>query len=169
VWQQPDEFGLQALKNHPHYTALLPNDLCAGVQFMIQTYRGDRQRQQRLWRPVKAQLKDWKKTYRQLRCQPPYGPILSYRDGREFLIIRQKRIDAPPFTHRLRGKSREIYLFCRTHRSLERIVARFAPLTEGQVLPFLRMMVDKRLMFAENGRYLSLAASRCSDAAAQEG
>jgi uncharacterized Fe-S cluster-containing radical SAM superfamily protein len=60
-------------------------------------------------------------------------------------------------THRLTGKSRAIYLFCSRHRSLKRIVGQFPTLSEDKILPFLRMMVDKKVMFEENGRYLSLA------------
>jgi hypothetical protein len=55
------------------------------------------------------------------------------------------------------GTSRAIYLFCQRHRSLKRILAHFPGIAEDKIVPFLRMMVDKRLMFEENGKYLSLA------------
>jgi hypothetical protein len=57
------------------------------------------------------------------------------------------------------GTSRAIYLFCQTHRSLVRILDHFPEVPEEKVLPFLKMMVDKQLMFEEHGRYLSLAVS----------
>jgi hypothetical protein len=60
-------------------------------------------------------------------------------------------------THKLKGTSREIYLFCEKKRPLSRILARFPRFGEGQIGPFLQMMVDKRLMFNEGDRYLSLA------------
>ena len=60
-------------------------------------------------------------------------------------------------THRLRGDSRSLYLFCQTQRSIAEMIARFPRFTEDQILAFLRMMVDKRLMFTEGDRYLSLA------------
>jgi len=60
-------------------------------------------------------------------------------------------------THRLNGTSREIYLFCETQRTLSSISSRFSGLGEEKILPFLRMMVDKKLMFNEKDRYLSLA------------
>ena len=37
------------------------------------------------------------------------------------------------------------------------IVERFAGFGEEKILPFLNMMVDKRLMFREGERFLSLA------------
>jgi hypothetical protein len=60
-------------------------------------------------------------------------------------------------THRLRGPSREIYLYCETSRGLKQILHRFPGLGEDKVLPFLNMMLDKGLMFREGNRYLSLA------------
>jgi hypothetical protein len=89
--------------------------------------------------------------------KPGFEPILSFRDGRRFLIIWERRLDDEPMTHRLRGTSRAIYLFCDTQRSMAEIVARFPQFGEGRIRPFLRMMVDKRLMFSEGDRYLALA------------
>jgi len=36
-------------------------------------------------------------------------------------------------------------------------LAQFPGIAQDRIVPFLRMMVDKRLMFEENGKYLSLA------------
>ena len=60
-------------------------------------------------------------------------------------------------THRLRETSRGIYLFCEENRSLRDILQRYPGFGEEKVLPFLAMMVDKKLMFREGERYLSLA------------
>jgi hypothetical protein len=73
------------------------------------------------------------------------------------LIIRQRRLDGEPLTHRLEGTSRAIYLFCQKHRALQRIIDRFSSIPSDRIEPFLKMMVDKKLMFRENHRYLSLA------------
>ena len=44
--------------------------------------------------------------------------------------------------------------------SIQEMTLAFIPkIGEDKILSFLRMMVDKRLMFEENGRYLSLAVS----------
>lgn len=157
VWQNPAAFGLKAVFNHPNYAALFPPDVCRSMRFMIQSYRADRGYQKRLWQPVKKKVKAWNKTYAELHCGPSSSPILSFRDGVDFLIIRQRRPGAEPLTHRLVGTSRAIYLFCRRHRSLKAILGRFDRLGEDRAAPFLKMMVDNRLMFEENGKYLSLA------------
>lgn len=156
VWENPKEFGIRAVFNHPNYSALFPKEICRPLTFMIQGYRGDIGYQRKLWRPVREKIKAWKKTYSELH-QETREPILSFRDGREFLIIRQRHPGGQPFTHRLTGTSRAIYLYCQKHHSIQQIMEHFSGLTEDNVLPFLRMMTDKKLMFEEHGKYLSLA------------
>ncbi|MBW2018833.1 MAG: RiPP maturation radical SAM C-methyltransferase [Deltaproteobacteria bacterium] len=159
VWQDPRAFGLRAVFNHPNYAAIFPPDMFRSMRFMIQAYRGDLGHQRKLWQPVKKKVRAWKKAYAELHKRPSssYAPILGFRDGRDFLIIRQRRLNAEPLTHRLVGTSRAIYLFCQRHRSLKGILAHFPQIAEDKIVPFLRMMVDKKLMFEENGKYLSLA------------
>jgi len=157
VWQHPQTFGLKAVFNHPNYAAIFPPDIFRSIHFMIQAYRGDLGHQRRLWQPVKKKIRDWKRAYAEIHKGLSHTPILSFRDGRDFLIIRQKRFKAEPLTHRLVGTSRTIYLFCQKHRSLKSIQTHFPGLAEDRVVPFLRMMIDKKLMFEENGKYLSLA------------
>jgi hypothetical protein len=127
------------------------------MTFMIQAYRGDRQYQHKLWQPVKEAIKRWEKDYKALHMNPFSPPILTYRDGRHFLIIRHRRPGQDPMTHRLVGPSRSIYLFCCKHRSAKRILTHFPKIGEDKLLPFLKMLVDKKVMFEERGRYLSLA------------
>jgi hypothetical protein len=157
VWQDPQAFGLKAVFNHPNYAAIFPPDIFRSMRFMIQAYRGDLGHQRKLWQPVKKKVRAWKKSYAELHKGPSRTPILSFRDGRDFLIIRQKRFEAEPLTHRLVGTSRAIYLFCQRHRSLKSILGHFPGVPEDRIVPFLSMMVDKKLMFEENGEYLSLA------------
>jgi hypothetical protein len=124
---------------------------------MIQAYRGDRTIQKKRWKPVRDKLAEWKKSYEALHCRPQKGPILSYRDGKEFLIIRQRRSGADSMNHRLVGASRQIYLWCEQPRSLAQIREAFPSFGGDQVDSFLAMMVDKKLMFSEGRKYLSLA------------
>lgn len=157
VWQDPRAFGIKTVSSHSNYAAIFPPDIFSSMNFMIQAYRGDLGLQKKIWQPVKKKVKAWKREYAELHKGPLRTPILSFRDGRDFLIIRQKRVGAESSTHRLVGTSRAIYLFCQRHRSLKRILAHFPGITEDRIVPFLRIMVDKRLMFEENGRYLSMA------------
>lgn len=157
VWQNSRTFGLRAVFNHPNYTVLFPRDISRSMHFMIQAYHGDLGYQRKLWEPVKKKVRAWKKAYAEIQKGSSHTRILSFRDGRDFLIIYQKRLKSEPLTHRLVGMSRRIYLFCQKHRSLKMILARFPAVAEDRIVPFLRMMVDKKLMFEENGKYLSLA------------
>jgi len=157
VWQKPQSFGIKAVANHRNYMALFPSHIYHTMNLLIQSYRGDVGYQKKLWRPVRIKVKKWQKDYRALQQGFSNSPVLSFRDGRDFMVIRQKRLNATPLTHRLVGTSRAIYLFCLRHRSLKRIVHGFPAAGEEKIVPFLKMMVDKRLMFEEQGRYLSLA------------
>ncbi len=156
VWRRPGEFGLSAVFNHPNYRALFPSSALQGASLVIQGYRGGRGEQKKLWRPVAERLRRWRREYQRLRARPLAGPILSYADGGDFMLIRERRVVGEPRTHRLTGPSRGIYLFCTTRRRLGAILERF-PLGEDKVLGFLRMMRAKRLMFSEGDRWLSLA------------
>ena len=157
VWQYPNLFGLNSVFNHRNYGRLFPPDVFKAMCFTIQSYRGDLGFQKKLWRPVKKKLKAWKKSYDELHKGPRHENILSFRDGRNFMIIRQKRLSSRPLTHRLEGTSRAIYLFCMQHRSLKRILVRFPSMDADKIEAFLKIMVNKKLMFQEDDHYLSLA------------
>ena len=124
---------------------------------MIQGYRGGVRVQHRLWKPVRHKVDAWGNDYQRLHRAPYSDPILGYEEGGDFIVIRQRRADGDDMTHRLRDTSRSIYLFCETQQPLGRILEQFPAFGEDRVLPFLEMMVDKRLMFREGDRFLSLA------------
>jgi len=157
VWKDPSAFGVKAVFNHPYYAVLFPADVVRSIPFMIQAYRGDIGHQRRLWKPVREKIRAWKKMYHAIHAGHGHSPILSFRDGGDFLMIRQKRADGEPLTHRLTGTSRAIYLHCQEHRPLKSLLAHFPRVAEDKMVPFLKMMVDKKLMFEENQYYLSLA------------
>jgi len=157
VWQYPDQYGIRVKGNHPHYGHLFPEKLNRQVRFMMQGYHGGVRHQHRLWAPVREKLSQWRAFYEQIHQDPGFHPVLSYRDGTDFLIIHERRLHQDDMTHRLTGSSRSIYLFCETQRPLKEIVERFPRFGQDQILGFLRMMVAKRLMFNEEDRYLSLA------------
>ncbi len=159
VWQHPQKFGIQAMYNHPNWSFLFPEDIRRNLPLMIQAYRGDLTYQKKIWKPVKKKIFDWKKQYAEIQRGAGDTALLSFRDGRDFIIIRQKRFRAEPAVHRLVGGSREIYLFCQKHRSIKAICSAFPDISDDTILKFLRMMVDKKLMFAEKNRYLSLAVA----------
>ncbi|MCF8063566.1 MAG: RiPP maturation radical SAM C-methyltransferase [Deltaproteobacteria bacterium] len=157
IQQFPRSYGIQRIFNHAHYRRLFPAPVLKTLVLMIQGYHGGVRRQHRIWRPVRDRVLAWQRAYESLHSSPRSGPILSFRDGGTFLIIRQRGLGGASMTHRLESPSREVYLFCDKSRSLPRILARFPRLGEDRLCPFLRMMVEKRLMYEEGDRYLSLA------------
>ncbi|MBU4388824.1 MAG: RiPP maturation radical SAM C-methyltransferase [Proteobacteria bacterium] len=159
VWQNPQQFGIKALYNHPRYADLLPQNI-SSMRFLIQAYRGDLRYQKKLWKPVKQRIKAWKMEYESLHNNSFFEPILSFLDGRDFLIIIQKQFNDRTLMHRLKGKSREIYLFCQHYRSIKKILEHFSELSDDKIISFLRIMVSKKLMFEENEKYLSLAVPK---------
>jgi hypothetical protein len=157
VWQDPNAYGIRSVFNHPNWRYLFPQEIFESVRFMIQAYRGDLGYQKKIWRPVEDKIKIWYNTYNGLTRRSGQSSALSLRDGRDFLIIRQRHHNAETINHRLVATSRSIYLFCAHHRSLKRIRKQFPDFSEDKIIAFLKMMTDKKLMFEENGRYLSLA------------
>lgn len=158
VWRHPEKFGIRTVYNHPNWSFLFPEDIYRTLPLMIQAYRGDLTYQKKIWRPVQKKIADWQKQYAEIQRGSSHAPILSYRDGRDFIIIRQKRFRAEPAVHRLVGASRRIYLFCGKHRPVKAIFSKFADQPQDKILKFLKVMVDKQLMFEEANRYLSLAS-----------
>ncbi|MBW1787240.1 MAG: RiPP maturation radical SAM C-methyltransferase [Deltaproteobacteria bacterium] len=157
VWQMPAAYGIERIRNHAYYDHLFPSSVVGKLQLMIQGYRGGVRVQHRLWKPVRHKVDAWGNDYRRLHRAPYSDPILGYEEGGDFIVIRQRRADGDDMTHRLRDTSRSIYLFCETQQPLGRILEQFPAFGEDRVLPFLEMMVDKRLMFREGDRFLSLA------------
>jgi ribosomal peptide maturation radical SAM protein 1 len=157
VWLEPGAHGIRMIQNHPYYKNLFPPEILGALTLMIQGYQGDLKAQKRLWRPVNQAVISWEKTYKALHRTPAKGPILSYRDGGNFLIIQERRHGRHDMTHRLRGTSRSIYLFCEENRGIEEILHRYPGFGQEKVLSFLGMMVENKLMFREGQRYLSLA------------
>lgn len=157
VFKAPQCFGIRLTGNDMRWKALFPVSVVEKMRLMIQGYRGGCGEQRRLWRPVLARLRHWNKNYGLLMNGPDPRPILGYQDGKDFLIITRRQILGTSDTHRLPQVSRRVYLYCRKSRSRERIQAQFPQLPADKVDGFLRMMLDRRLMFSENDRFLSLA------------
>jgi ribosomal peptide maturation radical SAM protein 1 len=156
---QPKQFGILNVANHPHYKQLLPDSLAESLCLMIKTYRGDRTKQKKLWRPVARELASWQERYRSLRKDPFPSPVLGYRDGGDFLLIRRRSENYQMETFRLKGPSRGIYLFCETRRTKAQILEEFPGLSSEQLQNFISHMVAKRLMFQEGEEVLSLAVN----------
>ena len=157
VWSDPGAFGLAKVGNHRNWAEIFPQAVFRRLPLVVQSGRGAAGAQRRLWRPVRTALRAWSRSYDLLRGGAEPEPILSSRDGGEFLILRERRRNGDAATHRLEGASRAIYLYCDHRRPLRRVIARFPSVPADRIAAFLRGMVAQRLMFEENAQFLSLA------------
>jgi hypothetical protein len=156
---QPEQFGIRRIANHPYYQRLLPDSLADSLCLMVKTYIGDRTKQTKLWRPVAREVANWQNLYDSLRRHHHPAPLLGYRDGGDFLLIRRRTKGYEMETFRLKGWSRAIYRFCETRRTLAQIRKKLPNFTSNQLEKFIAHMVGKRLMFREGKQVLSLAVN----------
>lgn len=155
VERTPRAFGIRAVVTHPHNRALFPKKVLDRLDLLIREYRGDRQLQRQQWRPVVAQVARWHRFHARRRGKT--APPLSFRDGGDFLIIRQELPGRATLHHRLQGVSRAIYLACDRPCSLKTLQERFPAISREQLTGFLNQLAGKRLLFREGDRCLALA------------
>jgi ribosomal peptide maturation radical SAM protein 1 len=154
VWQRPEDYGITSRRPHPWNRRLYPREILAQLNMLIDAGKGGRKRQQALWRPVRAKMKEWAEFHRQ---RTDSGPALSYRDGGEFLIIRQERPGQPVLHHRLHGLSRQLYLACAAPVSRKTLLKKSKSVTGQQLDAFLTDLERKRLLFRHGDDCLALA------------
>ncbi len=158
IYLNAKNFSIKGLLPHAKNSHLFPARILQELTTIISGYRGDRLQQRRLWKPVTEKLQLWQNFHRQ-RKDTAISP-LQYQDGGTFLIITQEQVDGPKLMHRLKGLSRQIYLFCCTPQRIAAVLSAF-PKISGPVLDnFLTEMLDKRLMFRGGERVLSLAVCK---------
>lgn len=154
VYQQPKSYGITPLP-HPINRQLFPKQIMAKLTCLIQDYRGDKQKQEKLWKAVREKVKQWRLFHENRTDQTRFA--LSYREGGSFIIIRQERTSGPPLRHTLKGVSRELYLFCMESKTVEEILEQFPSLSEEKLFPFLQSLHQKRILFFNNQKALALA------------
>jgi ribosomal peptide maturation radical SAM protein 1 len=162
VARDPQKFGITAVTAHSHNAKLFPAAILKKLDLLIKGYRGDRTLQRKIWKPVVHQVTQWQNYHRSRKTEAIHKPLLSYRDGGSFLIIKQETENGTILHHRLKGLSRQIYLFCTATRTREEIVAQFHPMSADKIIAFLADLNRKLLLFIDKDKYLSLAVRRKS-------
>ncbi len=154
VANDPKAYGITATVHHKKNRQLFPAELLQNMTMLIKSYRGDKGVQQKLWKPVHQKIQQWQDFHKSRESsQPP----LSYRDGGDFLLIRQERSNGAPLRHRLRGTSRKIYLFCRNIRSIDAIQTEFPQIKKATLHAFFNDLTAKKILFTEDDLFLALA------------
>lgn len=158
VEQDPHAYGISAITSHRGNRRLFPSRLLKGLTLLSNEYRGGRRLQRTLWRPVREKITAWQEFHRQRRS--PCSCPLSYRDGGSFLVVHQELPSSITLRHKLKGLSRAIYLFCEEIRTVTEVTQQFTETKESALLAFIHQLCQKRLMYRENDRILSLAVHR---------
>ncbi len=160
VHRSPGDYGISGVSPHKNNRALFPPGVLDGLEMLAMDYRGGQTAQRHLWRPVIGKIALWRR-FHEGRGESGQ-PALGYRDGGSFLIIRQELADGPPLQHRLRGLSREIYLFCGRIRTKAEVLRQFPPLSTADLDRFLAELRQKLLLFQEGEQVLALAIHQSS-------
>lgn len=150
---QPELFNIKNLRPHDNWYHLFPKELLRNAMPLILKYTSDRISQKALWKPVEQRLKLWNEQRKKTGRLKP----LTYRDGGDYLQIRQEMPSSEILTHRLNGLSRKIYLFCLEPVPLKAVFEHFNQKTHQEIHTFINGLVTKRLMFLHDGEVLSLA------------
>jgi ribosomal peptide maturation radical SAM protein 1 len=154
VAKDPGSYGILAVTQHAKNKHLFPKRILQNLNMLIKDYRGDRTIQRRQWKEVNRKIENWNRFHKE---RSPLQSPLSYRDGKNFLLIRQEQLNGPPLQHRLQGASRKIYLFCRKIRSFEEISQAFPNSKEATIRGFFQDLYNKKLVFLEGDQFLALA------------
>ena len=154
VENSPEDYGILAVTQHSKNKKLFPETLLKNLNMLIKDYRGDRTIQRKQWKEVVSKIEAWNVFHdKRNSSHPPLG----YRDGEKFILIRQEQHSGPTLQHRLQGASRKIYLFCRKIRSFDEICQEFPTIKEATLRSFFQDLYNKKLLFQENDKFLSLA------------
>ena len=157
VANDPKKFGIKAITDHPNNCRLFPRAVLKNMHLLVNGYRGDRGFQKNLWKPLVRMIGEWQNFHESRKESAIRKPLLAYRDGVSFLIIRQETEDGMVLNHRLQGLSRQIYLYCTEIRTKEEIAAEFQQMDFSKIQAFLDDLNRKRLLFTDDQKFLSLA------------
>ena len=157
VFQNPAVYGIKSIINHRNNRRLFPGRVLQDIKLLVHDYRGDRTSQRKIWRPFVQKVKLWQNYHAKRKTSGLARPLLFFRDGGSFLLIRQELADGTVLHHRLKNSSRQIYLFCTQVRTSAEIIAEFPVLPRQKIISFLADLKKKRLLFSDNDKFLALA------------
>ena len=156
----PKKFGIRAIVNHVNNIKLFPGEILKKLNLIVRDYRGDRSSQRKIWQPVFSKIKKWQEYHKKRKISAEHKPLLSYRDGGDFLLIRQELINGKVLNHKLKGSSRKIYLYCTEIRTDTELSEKFPTISQQDIHIFLADLMAKSLIFSDEGRHLALAVHR---------
>lgn len=152
-YDQADSFGLAQIQPFSMYAFLypFPPESVANLAYFFEYRYADGRDPNLYMQPVLDQVQEWKRNRA--------GDLTKRYGAQPELTLEDTRVAGAPLHYPLNGVEREIYDFCDEIQSGSGI-AEFASgrgAAPGFVDPFLRQLVDRRLMLREGNQYLSLA------------
>lgn len=160
IYNDIGAYSIGAIIPHAKTKLLFPKECYTSMTSLINGYRGDKGQQKKRWQPVRKKITEWQ-SFHKKRVNKQV-PALSYRDGANFLIIRQEKPNTATLHHRLRGLSKRIYLHAQIPTKKKTILEHFPQVSAQALETFIQEMCSKRLMFQENNLVLSLAVRQHS-------
>ena len=157
IHRDPKGYGIKAIVNHVNNFKLFPKSILTQMNLLVKDYRGDRTYQRKVWKPVLQKIITWQQYHEERRQDALQKPLLYYRDGGDFLLIRQELLDGKILHHRLKNTSRQLYLFCTQIRLENELFEKFSAVPPQKILSFLEDLKKKRILFSEKNKYLALA------------
>jgi radical SAM superfamily enzyme YgiQ (UPF0313 family) len=157
IHRDPQKYNIRAIVNHANNIKLFPKSILRHMNLLVKDYRGDRVYQRNIWKPVVQKIKKWQLYHEERKQNALQKPLLYYRDGGDFLLVRQELPDGKILHHRLKGTSRQIYLFCTDIRTEKEVCKKFPAVPPKKILFFLADLKKKRILFSEKNKYLALA------------
>jgi len=155
--QRPREYGLEITGPKPYYRLIYPSDEATLNDLAYQfDYRYDDGRKPETYiAALRESLEAWRNDF-------AAGSNLSYRRGPGFLLINDRRPGLGGCNYSLRETEAKIYLSCDGGATANAVwkallAAGEKEITFEDVEDFLRQMTELRLMYEEEGQYLSLA------------
>jgi ribosomal peptide maturation radical SAM protein 1 len=155
----PEMFPIANVRNSDVFKEAMPEETWKRVRLLDLSF--DRLASGTDWTPVQDAVREWAG-----RHAGRTAPMLCYQDGASFITITDERGE----DHRegfYDGLARDVYIYCMEIRSLSQIKCRFSDSDSAELQEALDLFTHEKLMFHEEGRYLSLAMAVTPEIAAR--
>ena len=154
--QRPEDFGLTACRSLPHYEFIyrLAHVNLEQLAYCFEYAHADHRDPETYVGSLRKAIEEWKAGY--------LDSSLAYSCGPGFCVISDNRTTVQTCEYRLGDREARIYLACdngaRPNAIWESLTKeRQAELTPKQLERFLRELLAARLVYEEDGKFLSLA------------
>ncbi len=155
--QRPRDFNLEVTGPRAHYRFAYPCDEATldDLAYSFEYRYTDDQDPETYTASVRQAIEEWRTSYGEGRSS------LEYRKGPDFLVIRERRAGLKPYDYRLGETEARIYLACdagATPASVrDALKEKGEEVETEEIESFLQGLLEERLVYEEDGRYLSLA------------